>query len=222
MVGARDDFGAGSRAGAPLADQSAADDGDAKRRPRSLVAPARSAITARDSSQRIGVAARSRSEMRGPCRPIVPQRADELAGDAVTERRRRGTSPAQSRKSSAYRPPAFVGSYGRGNVRLPVGTGGQRVFQQPSVERPGAIELTSMLKSLHSSATVSAKRTIAALEAAYALIRGNGLVAPPPESWMILPYRQALKCGSTARTGSTEPYRLISMALTQCSSRSLQ
>ena len=53
---------------------------------------------------------------------------------------------------------------------------------------PGAMEFTSIPSSATSSASVSMNRTTAALEAAYALIRGSGAVAPPPERAMILPY----------------------------------
>src|ERR1041385_2053974 len=47
---------------------------------------------------------------------------------------------------------------------------------------PGARQLTSIRCGASSTARVSAKRTTAAFDAAYALTRGIGAVAPPPDS----------------------------------------
>ena len=82
---------------------------------------------------------------------------------------------------------------------------------------PGAMALTSIPVPRSSSASVSAKRTTAAFDAAYALRRGSGDVAPPPESWMILPYPFARKCGSTARLHRTEPKRFTRTACSHSS-----
>ena len=119
----------------------------------------------------------------------VPAARLLLDSTLVERARRRAPGPASSTSSSS------------------------RVFSAP-----GAIALTSIpVPAATSAASVSANRTTAAFDAAYALRRGSGDVAPPPESWMILPYPFARKCGSTARQQRTEPKRFTRTACSHSS-----
>ena len=149
--------------------------------------PLQAAITRQYAPQRVNVRSKQIAGVLGQPRPRIPDGAQQLSGDAVAGGRAEedGELSAAAQRDA---PRALL------LERLAVevlsdslGPGREHLIEQACVERTGGdrVDVNAMLA--HSAASVSAKRTAAAFEAAYALRKGSGAVAPPPESCTILP-----------------------------------